>query len=167
MELTFWQGRKQDGLGGTLEGQSEEAARRRCHSSSDSNARRSWPGQDWGKPHDKCFHRDSEVKGSPRSVSLVSTGFDPKVEWEMDPSSQQPLPFSVSRDPDTGPCGPPRRGRWDQHGHGSPGGPASEWPPGAGGECQPHGTSSPEAGPALCQPGEVWVASPGRGRLSC
>ena len=166
MELTFWRGRKQDGLGGTLEGQSGEAARRRCHSGSDSNEKELAKPR-LREPHDRYCHRDSEVKGSPRSVSLVSTGCDPKLEMEMNPTSQQPLPLSVSRDPDAGPCGPPSWGRWDQHGRGSPGGPASEWPPGAGGECQPHGTSSPEAGPALCQPGEAWVASPGRGRLPC
>ena len=55
MELTFWRGRKQDGLGGTLEGQSGEAARRRCQSSSDpSEEELARPRL--GEPHDRCCH---------------------------------------------------------------------------------------------------------------
>lgn len=67
------------------------------------------------------------------------------------------MTFSASRDPDPGHGSLPWRGQWSQHGPGSPGGLATIWPTAAGGQCQPCSACSPEAGPALQQPGKEWV----------
>lgn len=67
------------------------------------------------------------------------------------------MPFSASRDRDPGHGSLPWRGQWSQRGPGSPGGLATVWPTAAGGQCQPCSACSPEAGPALHQPGKEWV----------
>lgn len=106
--------------------------------------------------------RGTQLKGSPRGQShwcpqggaLPQPLCVPEQGREVNLSPQQPLRVSACRDPDPGPCSPARWRRWGQRGCDSPGGPANGWPPGADGQHQPHGTCSPEAGPALRQPGE-------------
>lgn len=104
------------------------------------------------------------MKGSPRSVSLVSTGFDPKVEWEMTPSSSSLWPFSVSRDPDTGPV--VLQGRDD----GISSVTAALVARPVNGPLELVVNVSHTApllrrlGLPLCQPGEVWMASPRQGQ---